>query len=146
MINKVAIIISLLSAIILLYLANVYNNSYEIKLIAAERINYIQQAADNFSMFGFVCCFISWVLSNIIAIKTKKTIWLLIPLLLTSIISIMVTGQIEEIFKFKKAEGLWMGGFSLSYLIVFFTVIVSILMIGINYFILKYFLSKTNKV
>ena len=146
MINKVAIIISLLSAIILLYLANVYNNSYEIKLIAAERINYIQQAADNFSMFGFVCCFISWVLSNIIAIKTKKTIWLLIPLLLTSIISIMVTGQIEEIFKFKKAEGLWMGGFSLSYLIAFFTVIVSILMIGINYFILKYFLSKTNKV
>lgn len=146
MINKVAIIFSLLSAIILLYLANVYNNSYEIKLIAAERINYIQQAADNFSMFGFVCCFISWVLSNIIAIKTKKTIWLLIPLLLTSIISIMVTGQIEEIFKFKKAEGLWMGGFSLSYLIVFFTVIVSILMIGINYFILKYFLSKTNKV
>lgn len=146
MINKVAIIISLLSAIILLYLANVYNNSYEIKLIAAERINYIQQAADNFSMFGFVCCFISWVLSNIIAIKTKKTIWLLIPLLLTSIISIMVTGQTEEIFKFKKAEGLWMGGFSLSYLIVFFTVIVSILMIGINYFILKYFLSKTNKV
>lgn len=146
MINKVAIIISLLSAIILLYLANVYNNSYEIKLIAAERINYIQKAADNFSMFGFVCCFISWILSNIIAIKTKKTIWLLIPLLLTSIISIMVTGQIEEIFKFKKAEGLWMGGFSLSYLIVFFTVIVSILMIGINYFILKYFLSKTNKV
>ena len=146
MINKVAIIFSLLSAIILLYLANVYNNSYEIKLIAAERINYIQQAADNFSMFGFVCCFISWVLSNIIAIKTKKTIWLLIPLLLTSIISIMVTGQTEEIFKFKKVEGLWMGGFSLSYLIVFFTVIVSILMIGINYFILKYFLSKTNKV
>lgn len=146
MINKVAIIFSLLSAIILLYLANVYNNSYEIKLIAAERINYIQKAADNFSMFGFVCCFISWVLSNIIAIKTKKTIWLLIPLLLTSIISIMVTGQTEEIFKFKKAEGLWMGGFSLSYLIVFFTVIVSILMIGINYFILKYFLSKTNKV
>lgn len=145
MINKVAIIISLLSAIILLYLANVYNNSYEIKLIAAERINYIQQAADNFSMFGFVCCFISWVLSNIIAIKTKKTIWLLIPLLLTSIISIMVTGQIEEIFKFKKAEGLWMGGFSLSYLIVFFTVIVSILMIGINYFILKYYLNKMTK-
>ena len=146
MINKVAIIISLLSAIILLYLANVYNNSYEIKLIAAERINYIQKAADNFSMFGFVCCFISWVFSNIIAIKTKKTIWLLIPLLLTSIISIMVTGQTEEIFKFKKAEGLWKGGFSISYLIAFFSVIVSILVIGVNYFILKQFLSKTTKV
>ena len=146
MINKVAIIISLLSAIILLYLANVYNNSYEIKLIATERINYIQLAADNFRKFGFVSCFISWVLSNIIAIKTKKIIWLLIPLLLTSIISIIITGQTEEIFKFKKVEGLWMGGFSLSYLIAFFTVIVSVLVIGINYFILKQFLNKTTKV
>jgi len=146
MINKIAIIFSLLSAIILLYLANVYNNSYEIKLIATERINYIQLAADNFRKFGFVSCFISWVLSNIIAIKTKKTIWLLIPLLLTSIISIIITGQTEEIFKFKKAEGLWEGGFSLSYLVAFFLVIVSVLVIGINYFILKQFLNKTTKV
>ena len=146
MINKIAIIFSLLSAIILLYLANVYNNSYEIKLIATERINYIQLAAENFSKFGFVCCFISWVLSNIIAIKTKKIIWLLIPLLLTSIISIIITGQTEEIFKFKKAEGLWEGGFSLSYLVAFFLVIVSVLVIGINYFILKQFLNKTTKV
>ncbi|HNY54311.1 MAG TPA: hypothetical protein PKI86_01740 [Chitinophagales bacterium] len=146
MINKIAIVISLLFAIILLYLANVYNNSYEIKLIATERINYIQLAAENFSKFGFVCCFISWVLSNIIAIKTKKIIWLLIPLLLTSIISIIITGQTEEIFKFKKAEGLWEGGFSLSYLVAFFLVIVSVLVIGINYFILKQFLNKTTKV
>ncbi|MCC6584863.1 MAG: hypothetical protein IT271_14255 [Chitinophagales bacterium] len=142
MFNKIAIFIFILFAVILLYLVNEYNNSYQVKLIAAERINYIQLAADNFSKFGFVFCFISWVFSNIIAIKTKKTIWLLIPLLLTSIISIIVTGHTEEIFKFKKAEGLWKGSFSISYLVAFFSVIFTILVIGINYFMLNYFQKK----
>jgi hypothetical protein len=70
---------------------------------------------------------------------------LLLPILLVSIVSILVSNHTEEIFIFKKQEGLWDGSFSLSFLIAVFSIIGSFVLAGFNFIILTFFLDKKSK-
>ena len=145
MLHKISTLLFILFAGVLFYFSNEYDNSYTIKLIAAERISYIQQAADNFSNCGMIFCFTSWILTNFIILKSSDKRWLLLPVLLVSIISILVSSHTEEIFIFKKQEGLWDGSFSLSFLIAVFSIIGSFVLAGFNFIILTFFLDKKSK-
>ncbi|HPH88706.1 MAG TPA: hypothetical protein PKV76_09535 [Chitinophagales bacterium] len=145
MLYKISNLLFILFAGVLFYFSNEYDNSYTIKLIAAERISYIQQAADNFSNCGMIFCLISWILTNFIILKSSDKRWLLLPILLVSIVSILVSNHTEEIFIFKKQEGLWDGSFSLSFLIAVFSIIGSFVLAGFNFIILTFFLDKKSK-
>jgi hypothetical protein len=145
MLYKISTLLFILFAGVLFYFSNEYDNSYTIKLIAAERISYIQQAADNFSNCGMIFCFTSWILTNFIILKSSDKRWLLLPVLLVSIISILVSSHTEEIFIFKKQEGLWDGSFSLSFLIAVFSIIGSFVLAGFNFIILTFLLDKKSK-
>jgi hypothetical protein len=80
MLYKISTLLFILFAGVLFYFSNEYDNSYTIKLIAAERISYIQQAADNFSNCGMIFCFTSWILTNFIILKSSDKRWLLLPI------------------------------------------------------------------
>jgi predicted membrane protein len=146
MLYKISTLLFILFAGVLFYFYNEYENSYTIKLIAAERISYIQQAADNFSNCGIFFCLISWILTNFIILQSSDKRWLLLPVLLVCIVSILVSSHAEEIFIFKKQEGLWDGSFSLSFLIAVFSIIGSFVLAGFNFIVLTYFLNKKPKI
>ena len=92
-------------------------------------------AADNFIRFGFYLCLVSLVLVNILAFKTKRLLWLFVPLLFTVFVSWVMCWQAETIFVFTKQHGLWDSGFSMSEIVAFFIVFFAIIILTINYFI-----------
>jgi hypothetical protein len=108
-------------------------------ITAVEQVKLLNEAADNFLNIGFIVCVCSWVWSNILSVKSRQLFWIVIPFLYTVAISWEMTWQSEYIFIFNKQNGMWKGGFSLSYFlgaaIIFFTLIVLL----VNYLILKSF-------
>ena len=112
MYRKISIIIILLFAAILFFAANKYNEVNDLKFAnAKDVVPYYEAAANQFLLVGTVICFASWVWVNFVAIKTKQLFWLWIPFLFTIVVAITNSYQEEQLFHFKKANGLWNGDF-----------------------------------
>ena len=143
MYQKIAIIISLLLATILVYLANNYAIMQEIKSIPIDKIRHLTDAADNFYRYGFMVCGTIWILTNFMILKTKQMYWLWIPFVFTTIVALTISYQTEDIFLFNKENGLWKGGFSLSYVFSIIVILGASILLIVNYFRL---LNKKSKV
>ncbi len=116
MYKKLTIIIAVVFTALLFYVANRFNAVNNLKLAnAKDFVPYCEAAANQFWLVGIVICFASWVWVNFVTIKTKQLFWLWIPFLFTIVVAIANSYQEEQLFHFKKANGLWKGGFSLSY-------------------------------
>jgi len=138
MYRKISIIIILLFAAILFFAANKYNAVNDLKFASAKDVvPYYEAAANQFLLVGTVICFASWVWVNVVAIKTKQLFWLWIPFLFTIVVAIANSYQEEQLFHFKKANGLWKGGFSLSYFFGIGTILIAGSILLINYWGLK---------
>ena len=142
MIKKITWGITLLLTAVLAYLAYEYYQMQSLSLLPADKVNYLKVAADNFSTYGFIICFISWVNTNIIAVKNNSTAWLWLPFIFTVMVSCVVSYQAEDIFLFNKANGMWKGGFSLSYFAGIVIILVAAVALLINYFIVKAIIKK----
>ena len=141
MLKKINLLVNLLFLLILFYLAYQFIQLQNLNLKVLEKSNLLNKAADDFINIGFYISILIWILSNINVVKTKQKWWLLAPLLFTIFVSLVMSWQAECIFIFNKQNGLWKGGFSLSYFfglaIIFFAVII----FTINYYIVKSFLN-----
>lgn len=140
--KKIGVAINIILAAILVYFANRYADMQAIKSIPVDKIRYLEQAGDNFFNFGFVVCGISWVLANLMVVKTKRFIWLWLPFVFTTVVAFTIGYHMEDIFLFTKQNGLWKGGFSLSYFFSVFLILVVSIALVINYFVLKRFVIK----
>ena len=137
MYKKITIIISFLLAAVLGYLQYRYFQAQSSTAFGAEKVSLLNTAADNFSNVGFIICISTWVLVNITSVKTKQLFWLCIPFLFTVFVSWIMSWQDEDIFIFNKQNGLWKGGFSLSYFFGTAIIIFAAVLLVINYSILK---------
>ncbi|MBP6431081.1 MAG: hypothetical protein KA319_04885 [Ferruginibacter sp.] len=137
MYKKITIVLTLLFTAALVFLAYKYYQAQDYKLIANEKINYLNQAADNFYTYGLIICIASWLWVNIAAFKTKQLFWLWIPFLFVCFVAYKMSYHAEDIFIFNKQNGMWKGGFSISYLVSIVLVLISIVVLCINFFILK---------
>ncbi len=135
--RNIGIGISLILAAILAYFANGYVYMQDIKSVPEDKIQYLAKAADSFMLWGCMVCLASWILANVMANQSKRLDWLWLPFVFTTITALLIGYQAEDMFLFKKKNGLWEGDFSLSYifsgLIIFGTSVV----LGLNYWALK---------
>jgi hypothetical protein len=138
MYKKITIIIIFLFSGVLLCVASKYNAVNYFKFATAKDfIPYYEVAVNQFWLIGFTLCFVSWVWVNVVAIKTQQFFWLWLPLLFIVFVALANSYHEEQLFHFKKANGLWKGGFSLSYFIGIGTIIITGFILLINYFVLK---------
>lgn len=142
MIKKITWTVTLLLALVLVYLMYEYYQMQNLSLLPADKVKYLKAAADNFCTYGFIICFISWVNTNITAVKTNSPAWLWIPFVFTVWVSCSVSYQAEDIFLFNKANGMWKGGFSLSYFVGIGIILIAAVALLINYFIVKAIIKK----
>lgn len=106
------------------------------KLEAVQKIQLFNQAADNFASAGFVICLASWLWVNVLAVKTRQALWVWLPFLYTVFVSWQTSYQEESIFIFNKQNGMWKGGFSLSFFFGVAIIFFSLIVLVINYLIL----------
>ncbi len=141
MYKKIAVIVSFLLAVVLVYLRYRYFQAQKSTAFAAEKVILLNDASDNFSNYGFIICILSLVLVNITSLKTKQLFWLLLPFLFTVFVAYAMSYQAENIFIFTKDNGMWEGGFSLSSLLSIIIIAVATILLTINYFVLKNIIS-----
>jgi hypothetical protein len=142
MYKKITIAFTLLCVAALTFLAYKYYQVQDYKLIANEKINYLTQAANNFCTYGFIICVVSWVWVNIAVVKTKQLFWLWVPFLFVCFVAYKMSYHAEDIFIFNKENGMWKGGFSISYLVGIVMVLITAVVLVINYFVLKSVIKK----
>lgn len=137
MYKKFTIALLLLFAVILFYFANKFFQVKEYKLIASEKLDYLVNASDNFCKVGIIICFAMLIWVNFIVIKTTKFYWFWLPILFVITVAILIGYLAENIFIFTKQNGLWQGGFSVSYFVSIIIIIASAIFIGLDYIVLK---------
>ncbi len=137
MYKKATIALSVIFAIILFYFANKFFEAQAYKIVASQKIDYLTSAANNFRIVGIVICCTIWIWINFVVIKTKQLNWLWIPFLFITIVALLVGYQSENIFISTKENGMWEGGFSLSYFVSILIIIFGAFITGIDYIILK---------
>ena len=137
MYQKINITVNLLFVVVLIYLAINYAQTPDYNLPALQKVKLLNKAADDFMNVGFIICIVSWVWSNVIVVNTKQLFWLCIPFIFTVFVSWIMSWQDEDIFIFNKQNGMWKGGFSLSYFFGTAIIIFAAVLLVINYLILK---------
>lgn len=114
-----------------------YAQIQDYNLTALQKVKLLNKAADDFINVGFIICILSWIWTNLFVVKTKQLFWFFIPFLFTVFVSWIMSWQDEDIFIINKQNGLWKGGFSLSYFFGIAIIIFAAVLLVINYFILK---------
>ena len=79
---------------------------------------------------------------NVLAYKTRQLCWLLFPLIFFAFTQIVNAYKGEALFRYKKAVGLWEGGFSVGPFFAIIIVLLAAVAIFINYHILRRLLQK----
>jgi len=79
------------------------------------------------------------LLANVYYWQKGKTLFFFITFLYYGITTIAYYWLLEERFHFKKANGLWHGEFSLTYIGAVFFIIICALGLAINYSVIRYF-------
>lgn len=130
----------LLLMMMLYYLTYNFSQLRDCNLSALQKAKLLNNSADNFINTGFIICVVSWVWANVLAIQTKCSFWVFMPFLFTVIVACLMSWQAETIFIFNKQNGLWKGGFSLSYFLGIVIIFTAAAILGINYLIIKRFL------
>jgi hypothetical protein len=115
MYKKTYLFLNFLCFVVLCYLLYEFLQVQNFIIPATEKVQSLNDKADDFINTGFAICLFSWITSNIMAVKSKHLFWLLMPFLFTALVSWIISWQAETIFIFNKQNGLWKGGFSLSY-------------------------------
>ncbi len=146
MYKKITFIIILIFSLFLYYVARKYDAVNALKFaFAKDYVPFYEAAADEFWIVGIFICFASWVWVDVVVIKTKQLFWLWIPFLFIIVVTITNTNHEEKLFHFKKANGLWKGGFSLSYVFGIGVIIIAGITLIINYLAFKWYFSKADK-
>lgn len=145
MYRNITVVVFSISAVILFYLANKYSAVSEFKLAAAEdRAACYEAAIDKFWYVGIVISFINMVWVEIVVIKTRQLYWLWVPFLMITAVVVANTYQEEQLFHFKKANGLWKGGFSLSYFFCIAIILIAAFVLLANYFAFRKYFTNEN--
>ena len=79
---------------------------------------------------------------NVLAYKTRQLCWLLFPLIFFAFTQIVNAYKGEALFRYKKAVGLWEGGFSVGPFFAIIIIAIAAVAIFINYHILRRLLQK----
>ena len=79
---------------------------------------------------------------NVLAYKTRQLYWLLFPLVFFAFTQIVNAYKGEALFRYKKAVGLWEGGFSVGPFFAIIIIAIAAVAIFINYHILRRLLQK----
>jgi hypothetical protein len=124
-------------------LANNFNAVNDFKFASPKDfIPYYEVATDQFSIVGFALCFLVLIWVEVVIIKTKQLFWLWIPFLFVVLVAVTLSYHQEHLFHFKKENGLWEGGFSLSYFVCAGIIFIAGSIILLNYFVCKNILKK----
>ena len=143
MYTKITIAITLLFAAVLFYFASKYNAVADFKFAyPKDFVPYYESAANQFLLAGTVVCLAIWIWVNIVCIKTQQLFWLWIPFLFTAVVALIMSNHEENLFHFKKANGMWSGDFSLSYFFGVAIMVVAAVVVLVNFFVLKNILRK----
>lgn len=138
MYHKINIAINLLFVVFLFYLAINYAQIRDNNLTALQKVKLLNKAADDLINVGFIICILNWIWTNLFVVKTKQLFWFFIPFLFTVFfVSWIMSWQNEDIFIVNKQNGLWKGGFSVSYFFDIAIIIFAAVLLVINNFILK---------
>jgi hypothetical protein len=133
-ITFVLLITSVLIAFALVYRHCIISNA---KLIADQKVIILQNNIDAFSKYGFALCVLNLLWANIAVIKTKQYFWLWISFFITAIVALLYSYCTEDLFIFKKQNGMGRGSFSLNYLSSVLIICMASIVLSINYWILK---------
>lgn len=142
MYKKAAIFVFSIFVILLTVLLYQFINIQYRTIEAVQKVKLLNIAADNFIITGYSISIITWIMANTIVIKSKQFFWIWIPFLFLIIVSFIMVYFDECIFALNKQNGLWKGGFSLSYIASGIIIVVGLIFIEINYFVLKFYLTK----
>ncbi len=146
MYKKVIVFVVILFLILIFELVFQFVTIQKDTIEASKKALLLNIATDNFYAIGYAICIITWVLANILAIKTKKLIWFWMPFLLTVVVAVFMGYFDECIFVFNKQNGFSKGGFSMSYFLTGMVILASIIVLEINYFAFKFYLMKKKPV
>jgi hypothetical protein len=144
--NKLIIFLYFILIAVIVAFAYNYFQVQDYKLIAKEKLLLLENSAGNFFFAGFIVSLVSWFVSNYFVVKTKKLFFIWLPLIYVILFSILFGYHQEDIFKFKQDNGMWNGSFSLSYIFSAFFIIVSFIILLINYFILRSVIRKKQNI
>jgi hypothetical protein len=143
--NKIIALLYFILIAVLIAFAYKYIQVQDYKLIATEKLQLLQKAIDNFNNVGFVVVLVSCILSNYNVVKTKKLFFVWMPLLYVIVVAVLFNKHEDSLFDFKKANGLWKGDFSLTFLFAIFFIIAAVIILTINYFALKTIINNNNR-
>ena len=83
------------------------------------------------------------LISNVVYWCNKNAAYFLLTVIFAAIFTASYFEFQEQIFIFKKANGLWNGSFSITYLLGVFQILVFIFVVIINYWVIKYYYIKS---
>lgn len=140
--EKITAFLIFIASLLLFLLLNEFNSLADYKLIANEKVNLLENTASNFEVISLIICALLWVWSNFVIIKTKQYFWLFLPFVFMCFCVVCSCKMSNEIFSFKKQNGLWNGSFSVTYIAGIFGILLTGIALLINYLTLKKVISK----
>ena len=134
--QKINTIIGLLFLIVLIWLAQRFANLQNCSLEPAGKVALLNKFYNNFIDYSFIICISSWLLANLLAVQSRSLYYLIMPMLLVIIATIMMAYFDDSIFDFVKHNNLSTGSFSIAYILAGIIILVAIVFLEINYFVL----------
>lgn len=146
MYQKITLFLFSILLILLLFFANKFVQIQDLKLEATQKSLLLGATLDHFIIIGLTISIGSWIIANLIVLKSERLFYIWIPLLFVVITSVLMSYFEEFIFDFNKQNNLSKGGFSISFIISGCIILLSLIIIEINYFALKYYFKNKIKV
>ncbi len=122
-----------------------FNAVFYMKILASAKVILLEKRLDDFWLWSLILYACTLIICNWIAYKKKQFFWLLFAFLFAVAVAFTYTEGVEGIFIFKKQNGLWKGGFSLSFFITFFYSFVALIVWFANWLALKGILKNQQK-
>ena len=136
-------------AMIILAVAFVALSSYkcfQLRSTINLRVEILESKGIIFNRVVNLGVFAMLVISNIIYWCNKNAAYFLLTIIVAAIFTAAYFEFEEQIFIFKKANGLWEGGFSMTYMFGIVQILVFTLFVLINYWVIKQYRNKAQNI
>lgn len=142
--NKKIVLVAVLASLVTLIFQEIsfYKTLSSLSPTNIAGTQSMSESLSNQVFVGNILSLLLLLLCNIYAYSSKKAKWIFLALAFYAVAEVFNSFKSEAIFHFRKANGLWDGGFSLGLIGAAFLIVVAALAIFINYLLLQYFIKK----
>ncbi len=130
--KKLIRFLSIGSFFFLLYFAYNFISKTLVTILPDNLTPVLQKASSQFYTAGLISVVLLWMAANFVSLQLSHTRYLIVVFLLAAFWCIFHAYAQETIFKYKQANGLWEGGFSMTYFIAAGKIILIAVLLSIN--------------